>query len=387
MSKHPGVDRRALFLKTCIDLQEKVTSHDAYETLRASALIRQLFLDEGNSLVDQVNRKARVRLSFNIVEFSPSAANQMEIFLAPDGLDPDAYDSLPKGAPARKTATRDQFFSAPIGIVHGKLITALDVVRHVAFTMGGIHAGMPKTEQDHELEKIGKQLHIGGLNPAIRIVRAAGKGCVRALEPLRAAVAASLAAEKPPRARQQPSNSTGDRLTTLVTPTPSTDWSVGHHLFCVLEIRGRPKSAAILLSYGVSSGPRICLSVDSDGARVRLIDARGILHDEVVDFNRLPMVEGTRHLLHYEVTRVTPGHEWAAVISLDGLDTSRSVFSAQLDIVNGDNETFAAHRVEDVLAVHAMGHGPVPANEPTYRRQLYEWAQAEFGVPYLVSLR
>jgi hypothetical protein len=98
MKPRVSVDRRSLFLKTCADLQVKLESQDAYELLRSSALIRQLFLDEGSSLVDQVNRSARVRLTFNIVEFIPMERSRQGIVLVPDGLDPDVYDSLPKAA-------------------------------------------------------------------------------------------------------------------------------------------------------------------------------------------------------------------------------------------------------------------------------------------------
>jgi len=379
MKPRVSVDRRSLFLKTCADLQVKLESQDAYELLRSSALIRQLFLDEGSSLVDQVNRSARVRLIFNIVEFIPMEGSRQEIVLVPDGLDPDVYDSLPKAAPARKTVTRDQFFSAPIGVVQGQLVTALDVVRHVAFTMGGIHAGMPKTEQDLVLAKIGANLRIGGVNPAIRIVRAAGKGCVRALAPLRDAVSASLAADKA-RLVRQPSRPQKQELVEVAKPSSTNDWSVGHQLFCVLEVRGRPTVATVLCSYGLNHGPSLSLSVDKDCARVRLVDSRGFLHDEMVDFNRLPMKQGIRHLLHYEVAKIAESAKWSAVVTLDGVDTSRSVFEAELDVTTTDNVSVVAHRAEEVLAVHEMGHGAVPTSDPAYRRKLHEWARAKYGV-------
>ncbi len=58
----------ALFIRTLNDLHKSINSDDEYEVLRASALIRQLFLDGSNSLFDRVNRTHRTKLLFEIAE-------------------------------------------------------------------------------------------------------------------------------------------------------------------------------------------------------------------------------------------------------------------------------------------------------------------------------
>lgn len=375
-----SVDRRALFLSTLADLETKIGSRDPYDLLRSSLLIRQLFLDEGSSLVDQVNREARIKLRFTIVEYADlplDLADKVSLHILPDGLDPDVYDSLPAHAPARKTVTRDQFFSARVGVVGGRYLTTLDVVKHVAFTMGGIHAGMSKTEEDKVLASIGEQLRIGGVEPAMRILRAAGKGCVRALTPLRAAVSTSLAKEQP---RTSPATPNSSEFVEEVKPATECDWSCGHQLFCVLEMRGRLRTDTILCSYGRDAGPRISLSVDHRAVRFRLVDARGQVHDELVDLDLFPMKEGKKNLLQYEVGRTLDGAKWRSVVSLDGEEMSSAVFDAQLNVRTTDNVSKVANRAEDVLAVHTMGHGPLPSHEPDYRRKLFEWARHKYGI-------
>jgi hypothetical protein len=120
------------------------------------------------------------------------------------------------------------------------------------------------------------------------------------------------------------------------------------------------------------------LSVDHRAARFRLVDARGQVHDELVDFDLLPMKEGKKHLLHYEVGRTSDGGKWRTVVSLDGKETSSAVFDAQLNVKTTDNVSKVANRAEDVLAAHTMGHGPLPAHEADYRRKLLEWARQEY---------
>ncbi len=49
------------FIRTLDDIASRINSDDPYEILGTSALIRKLFLDD-NPLVDQVNRKYRMKI-------------------------------------------------------------------------------------------------------------------------------------------------------------------------------------------------------------------------------------------------------------------------------------------------------------------------------------
>ena len=56
-----------LFLRTLDDIEKRLSETDPYEILLISGLIRKLFLDD-NPLVDQVNKKHRIKLTFEVAE-------------------------------------------------------------------------------------------------------------------------------------------------------------------------------------------------------------------------------------------------------------------------------------------------------------------------------
>ena len=60
------MDADSLFVETLEDLHRSIYTMDEYAVLRASHLIRQLLLDGGNSLVNQVNRTRRLKIEYLI---------------------------------------------------------------------------------------------------------------------------------------------------------------------------------------------------------------------------------------------------------------------------------------------------------------------------------
>jgi hypothetical protein len=58
-----------LFLSTLDDLEKSISSNDDYTLLCASKLIRQLFLDGANSLVDKVNKNYKLKLKLKLLMF------------------------------------------------------------------------------------------------------------------------------------------------------------------------------------------------------------------------------------------------------------------------------------------------------------------------------
>jgi len=111
------MNEELLFVRTLDDLHGSINSNDEYEVLRASALIRQLFLDGSNSLVDRVNRKYRHKLEFEVVEQTPPniPGLSFNIWGAVDGIDPRA---MPLHLPRAKKK-RDGFFAMIVAVIEG----------------------------------------------------------------------------------------------------------------------------------------------------------------------------------------------------------------------------------------------------------------------------
>jgi hypothetical protein len=113
-----------LFLRTLDDLENCISSTDDYEVLRASALIRKLFLD-GNRLVDQANRPIKLKFEFEIVDtgqlldiFKASGMPEFEFVGIQDGFDPDTIPN-----PPTKTLNRDAFFHTKVQLSNEQSFT------------------------------------------------------------------------------------------------------------------------------------------------------------------------------------------------------------------------------------------------------------------------
>ena len=107
-----------LFIRTIEDLEKRIIDNDPYEILGASALIRKLFLDD-NPLVNQVNRKYKIKLQFDVCPPTPDPLGfpKPVVFSIQDGLDPET--SMP-GKTISKL-NRDQFFKVIVLISNVRL--------------------------------------------------------------------------------------------------------------------------------------------------------------------------------------------------------------------------------------------------------------------------
>ncbi len=168
-------ETKRLFLRTLEDIETKIKSHDPYEVLGLSALIRKLFLDD-NPLIDQVNRTYRQKIRFVITDPN-SPHTQVVLSMNPafysvqDGLDLET--SLPNEA--RVEVNRDVFFSTMVLIIEGKPYSVREIILFEANVMGGIHAGAPKTDKEKALSEI-NTLYVGGdTRAATRQLQAIGR--------------------------------------------------------------------------------------------------------------------------------------------------------------------------------------------------------------------
>lgn len=184
------MDSTYLFCRTYDDLSSRITSQDPYEVLRASALIRKLFIDD-NPLVDQVNRLHKIKLSFEIGEIdTPYHREVMKdkplFWSLQDGLDPST--KLVTGGTA--TLNRDKFFSTVVLIANGKEYTIRELIKFEANVMGGVHAGQVKTDQEKALASIAG-LYMGNARATLRQLLAVSRVILTALSPLRQAACQS----------------------------------------------------------------------------------------------------------------------------------------------------------------------------------------------------
>src|SRR4051794_8539157 len=177
------MNEEILFLRTLDDLHRSINSNDEYEILRASALIRQLFLDGGNSLVDRLKRKFRhLNLEFTVIEHAPPKIPGLNfnVWGAVDAIDPRA---MPPHFP-RVKKTRDGFFGMIVAILEGHEYSVRELIQFVAIVMGGVHASRIRDEKAKNLAQL-KELYIfSNVNLALLFLRAIGRIILESLKPL-----------------------------------------------------------------------------------------------------------------------------------------------------------------------------------------------------------
>jgi hypothetical protein len=170
------------FLNTLRDLEQCILEEDPYKILRASALIRKLFLDD-YPLVDQINRKYRLKISFKVAAplGPPPNLPPPSFFTIQDGIDPDTAPPFKR----QMEINRDQFFKIVPLIVKDRQYTIRDIILFEANVMGGVHAGSAKEDKSRVLQKINDTLSIGGYRASLRQLKAIGRVVLKALTPLK----------------------------------------------------------------------------------------------------------------------------------------------------------------------------------------------------------
>lgn len=180
------IDTDTLFLRTLEDIEARLSQTDPYEILLIAGLIRKLFLDD-HPLVDRVNKSHRLKLSFDTTASGdPRQENPPPTFWSvQDGIDPDTAPPFKK----RLTLTRDQFFQMLVAIVGGHGFTIREIVLFEANVAGAVHAGSPRTDKESALHQVDTEISVGGYASSLRQLLAIAMVCLKALSPLRQAVA------------------------------------------------------------------------------------------------------------------------------------------------------------------------------------------------------
>src|SRR5215212_3377761 len=144
------IDKIALFLHTLKDLRRLVAIGDDYSMLRASAMLRQLFLDGSSSLVHQVNRQPhKVQLRFPVCgrEYREMVLEDAPMFYSALG---GIHSSGPMGSSVEQL-TLDQFLATQVLKLGPQVLRVGDLIRISANVLGGVHSGEPKRPEDKAL--------------------------------------------------------------------------------------------------------------------------------------------------------------------------------------------------------------------------------------------
>lgn len=174
-------EEEILFLETYKDIEKRVNEKNPYEILQISALVRKLFFDDF-PLVDQVNRSYKEKLVFEITKTQPyyPGSPAPTYFSAQDGLDPAT------ARPGKQIlqVKRDEFFRTPILLVNGKECSIRETILFEANIMGGVHAGLARTDNEKALKQL-DNLSVGGYRTSLRQLKAIARVILKALKPLK----------------------------------------------------------------------------------------------------------------------------------------------------------------------------------------------------------
>jgi hypothetical protein len=168
------------------------TPHDLY---KASAILRQFFLDGGQSLVHLVNRDHHIKLSYHIASLPPNPDRRWQALYRWCSLIPSPH----RGSHEERVfvqATEGVLMATACVVINDCAFTIRDMIKTAAHVMGGIHAGAPDEKQllivKTEFASCGTHPQIVGSLREIVVVVLAG------LSPLTAAIIADLHANKVP---------------------------------------------------------------------------------------------------------------------------------------------------------------------------------------------
>jgi len=195
-------DKRYLFLRVLDDLADRCSSNDEYTMLGIAGLLRLLLWD-GASLADQVNREIRCKLVFRIgAPIQPRLLKDHQtgpLRLVESGLMFQAVERAfhPSAGAAYSEVTRSALYSTPVLQVGEHVFTVLELMKHMAFVGGTIHALDPHEDRDRALHEFRTLVKVGGVGPGLRTLQAIGAVVVDALAPLRNDLLEQLSVNSP----------------------------------------------------------------------------------------------------------------------------------------------------------------------------------------------
>ncbi len=170
--KETCVDRHKLFLETVKELKLRSSSQEYYDNLMSAGLLAKLLLD-GHSLVDEVNRTARLKIRYRIVKQNPPAIPNLVFWAAQDGIDPN---DQPPGSPSPEELSLDDMLKVPLMIYGGQEYNVAESINFLRNKAGAVHIGPSNSDKDKVLGD--------ATQPVARSMKAVARVVLNSLEPL-----------------------------------------------------------------------------------------------------------------------------------------------------------------------------------------------------------
>lgn len=181
------------FLDVMKDLERCANGWNAYDLLRIPGQLRLLLVD-GAPLVDQVNRKHRLKLRFSVGHtlqldhLTEQEAQDTILASVADSFDPEFLQQYSLEPPQSQAVAKDAFLQLKVMAVGEATFTVKDLICHLAYVHGLTHGGEPKTPKDAALLDLRRKVELGEVSVGLREIRAVGRIVYRGLVSLRDAV-------------------------------------------------------------------------------------------------------------------------------------------------------------------------------------------------------
>ena len=174
-------DAEFILLGTCEDIIGKLRRGRRYDIIRASGLLRHIFLDR-EPLLDAANRRFRLKITFNNTRDDSDITRDAMAVLR-------KYDSVCWIYPqallhdkSRPRISKDQFLKLPVLYKSGEpSLTVQNIIETIAHVYGGIHSGNPKSEEDKLIMTLDESMMIDGGEPSLASIYGI---CISALDGL-----------------------------------------------------------------------------------------------------------------------------------------------------------------------------------------------------------
>ena len=166
-----GVELNDLFLKTLSDIREKTQSDEHYEIFMSAPLLRKLFLDGGASLIDQVNKRYKLKLKFMVNDKKPVIMDGLLFWTIQDGFDPEtSHLSIPL------EVNKDEMLKRQVMFKQNQVYTVHELIDCLCHVSGAVHHGSSKNEKEFILNEVEQ--------PIVRSLLAINRVILKGLKPL-----------------------------------------------------------------------------------------------------------------------------------------------------------------------------------------------------------
>ncbi|MCB1782748.1 MAG: hypothetical protein KDI13_02020 [Alphaproteobacteria bacterium] len=147
------LDAEAFFISTINEIKERIERGDNYSIIKASGLLRLLFLD-GHSLVNRVNRSHKIKLKFLVNNYlhKPPFEPMFWYF----NIDPSR-----KRTRVVFELNLPRFLNVECLSYQGTYYTVRDVIKVCAHIKGGAHYGDIKSDDEKILSELDAIIRIG----------------------------------------------------------------------------------------------------------------------------------------------------------------------------------------------------------------------------------